>query len=132
MKKNNTYYMKQFIRFACVGGGATLIDFILYMLFALFIHITLAKLLSMLFASIYSYILNKSWTFNNRRQDNWRYIIKYVISQIANIVVNVTINSIVFFYTNSKINAFLIATCIAMIVNFLLQKLFVFKEREGA
>ncbi len=120
-------YKKEF-RFLIIGGISTTIDFIFYMLLSQKIDITLAKLISMILATTFSYIFNKNWTFSVKEKTHALLIVKYIGCQIINILCNTITNTIVYKLTNLKIISFILATCLAMIVNFLLQKTVVFKK----
>lgn len=118
------------IKFILVGGSSTLIDFIIYMILSKYINISLAKIISMSIASIYSFIINKNWTFTNNEKIDMVMIVKYIVTQILNITVNTCVNSLIFKISNIKVLAFVIATGVAMCVNFILQKVVVFKKEE--
>ena len=119
---------KKEIRFLVVGGSSTLIDFIIYMFLSSKISIHFSKLISMFIASIYSFLINKNWTFSHRKKISVILIVKYIIGQILNILVNTLTNSLIYSLSSSKIFAFIIATGIAMVFNFLFQNYIVFKE----
>ena len=55
-------------RFLVVGGSSTLLDFIIYMLLSTKLNITISKFISMTVSSIYSFLINKNWTFNNKNK----------------------------------------------------------------
>lgn len=115
------------IKFLFIGGISTIIDYIIYMLLSIKINLIIAKSCSMLCACIFSFFANKNWTFNNEEKINYKMIIAYVITQIINISVNTSVNYLMYNLTTSKTIAFVIATFIAMIVNYLLQNYVVFK-----
>lgn len=117
-------------RFLIIGGSSTIIDFIIYYILSCCIDISISKCISMLCASIYSYFLNKYWTFVNDDKRPLLTIIKYYITFAVNMVINISVNSFIFYHTQSKIIAFIIATGIAMIINYLLQKNWVFKKNN--
>ena len=85
-------------------------------------------MISMGIASIYSFFLNKNWTFENGEKINKTMIIKYIGAQLLNIFVNTSINTIIYTLTNNKLVSFVIATATAMIVNYFSQKIIVFKK----
>ena len=120
-----------FYRFLLIGGSATIFDFIIYMILSNHLDITISKVLSTSLASIYSFILNKKWTFVDESKLSSSQVAKYVVVQIINIFVNTTINTIVFHLTHYKILSFIVATGISMMVNYLLQRFFVFQEKKG-
>ena len=121
---------KKFIRFLVIGGCSTLIDFIIYYFLSNRINVVIAKALSMIIASIFSFIMNKTWTFSNKSQNSLSMVIRFYIVLIINIACNTSINYIVLRFTNNKYISFVVATAIAMLVNYILQKLFVF-DRDG-
>ncbi len=118
----------KFIKFIFVGGSSTLLDFFIYLLLSNFIAISLAKCFSMIASCTYSFFFNKSWTFNDKQKVNTKQIISYIIVQVINIIINVSINQIGYVITNNKLLAYIVATGISMIVNYLLQKNIIFKE----
>lgn len=117
-------------RFLVVGGSSTLLDFIIYMLLSTKLNITISKFISMTVSSIYSFLINKNWTFNNKNKITFILTFKYILCVFINIFVNTTSNTLIFNLTNSKIISFLFATGIAMIVNYTIQKKIVFKEDQ--
>lgn len=121
---------KHIFKFLVVGGTSTLLDYIVYLLLLNFIHIAIAKTISMLCAIILSYFLNKIWTFEYKNNTDLTLVIKYVLTQAVNISINVSCNYLVFTLYPNKHIAFIIATIVATIVNFLLQKYFVFNKRR--
>ena len=118
---------KSEFRFLIVGGLSTLIDFIIYMLLSNYIDISVSKCCSMIIASIFAYVCNKNWTFSDSESTNAKKIFKYIISQLINITVNTTINTVMYNLTKIKVLAFVVATGVAMIINYLLQKTIVFR-----
>ena len=117
-------------RFLVVGGSSTLLDFIIYMLLSTKLNITISKFISMTVSSIYSFLINKNWTFNNKNKITFILTFKYILCVFINIFVHTTSNTLIFNLTNNKIISFLFATGIAMIVNYTIQKKIVFKEDQ--
>ncbi|CAI3603119.1 GtrA family protein [Clostridium neonatale] len=124
---NYVYKYKKELRFVCVGMLSTSIDFIIYILLSKNLDIIISKLISTVLACVISLIINKNWTFEYNNGINISLILKYSFSQIVNIVFNVTINTMIYRLTNMKSVAFILATGLAMFLNFTLQKVFVFK-----
>lgn len=124
IKNNNA------VRFLVVGGISTLLDFTIYMLLSLKINLIIAKSCSMLCACIFSFFVNKNWTFNNEEKINYKMIIAYIITQIINIGVNTSVNYLMYNFSKLKTISFVIATFMAMIVNYLLQNFVVFKGEK--
>ncbi len=122
-----------FFRFLLVGGTTTAIDFVIYTVLGRQLPPVPAKLLSMLCSTLFAFFVNKNWTFRNKEQGLLVSLGKYYLAQAANIAANVTVNAVLLHITGRRILAFVGATGIAMCVNYLLQRLFVFrkKAKEG-
>lgn len=116
------------IRFIIVGGGCTIVDFVVYMFFSSYISIAISKSISMMLSSILSYIINKRWTFNDDKKTDVAHILRYYLVFICNVVTNITINSVMYSFTKQKIIAFVVATGSATVINYCLQKTIVFKK----
>ncbi len=119
---------KSQVRFLVVGGSSTLLDFIIYMMLSTKLNITISKFISMTISSIYSFLINKNWTFNNKNKITFILTFKYILCVFINIFVNTTSNTLIFNLSKNKIVSFIFATGIAMIVNYTIQKKIVFKE----
>jgi len=128
MKIINKY--KKEIKFLITGGSSTLLDYVIYMLLSNSINISVSKVISMSIASIYSYFINKKWTFTNKEKVSLWQVSKFVICQVINIAVNTTTNYLIYNLCGNRTIAFIIATGVAMVVNFLIQNYFVFKNKE--
>lgn len=123
--------LKKIIKFLFTGGVATAIDFVIYFVVSQWINVTLAKTISMCLSCTYSYCINKAWTFRVKEKTNKAYVMKYVFSQVVNIVVNVVSNTIIYNMTEKKFIAYILATGIAMVCNYILQRFFVFRKGEA-
>lgn len=118
---------KSQVRFLVVGGSSTLLDFIIYMLLSTKLNITISKFFSMMISSIYAFLINKNWTFNDKNKTTFILAFKYVLCVCINIFVNTTSNTLLFNITRNKIISFVIATSIAMVLNYTIQKRIVFR-----
>lgn len=119
---------KSIYRFLFVGGISTVIDFVIYIVIRLYIGTSVGKLLSMICANLFSYFMNKKWTFSSKQSTSLRLVGLYLLSQGINIGTNVLTNAYMFHLTNKVVFSFVVATGVAMTVNFLCQKLFVFNK----
>lgn len=122
--------LHRILRFLLVGGSSTLLDYGIYGLLSMTINFNLAKLLSMVCSCVYSFFLNKSFTFQDKGKISPRHVIRYFISQLINIGINVAVNALVYGWTGKKLLGMLFATGSAMTVNFLLQRFMVFSVQE--
>lgn len=128
MKKK--FWDKSVIKFLAVGGCCTFIDYSIYMMIVDKIGALGGKGISMGCSMIINYLLNKYWSFDAKKTKKGKEITRYILSQVANITVNMSINFIVLSVIGQKTIAFLCATGVAMIVNYLLQRFWVFKKFE--
>lgn len=125
MKKNKLEY--QILVFLLIGGLATTIDFVIYNYLFSFFSINASKLISMLSSSLFSYFMNKIFTFNKGKNYNQKYLIKFYVIFLLNLLTNVFVNYYVYKLTSVKLLAFILATLFGMTVNFIGQKFYVFK-----
>ena len=116
-------------KFLVVGATCTLIDFVIYMVIVDYIGPVFGKGISMGCSMVVNYFLNKYWSFAAKKTKKGRELVRYIIAQACNISVNVGINALVLRLTGVKVIAFIFATGIAMVVNYLLQRFWVFKEK---
>lgn len=114
-------------RFLVVGGCSTLLDFVLYRgLLELDLGTVPAKTCSMLVSMLLSFLLNRGWSFRKVNRHHETQILRYVVCQAANLCVNVSVNYCLVTLTHNIYIGYVLATGIAMIVNFLLQRFWVF------
>ena len=119
---------KQLLRFIVVGGLSTIIDYGIYMLLSQYFLIELSKGISMMAASVFSYGVNKRFTFKNYEHTTSKYIVRFYVVFLANLIINMTVNTVVYRVTHLKTLAFIFATCAGMTVNYMGQKFFVFRK----
>lgn len=118
-------------RFLLVGCASTAIDFSIYMFLGFFLPVHISKLFSMCVSCLFSFVVNKMWTFLDNSKTDINQVVKYALVQCVNIATNVGSNSYLYSTLNApKVVAFAVATCVAMVVNFMLQKLIVFHKRS--
>ena len=122
---------KTIAKFLVVGGSSTLLDYVIYWILSMVINFNLAKTLSMFCSCVYSFFLNKMFTFQDKRKISGGHVLRYVVSQAVNIGINVSMNALVYQTTGRKLLGMVSATACAMIVNFLLQRFFVFQSTEA-
>lgn len=126
----NKLLQNDIFKFIVVGGISTTLDFLIYMVLSNYIYLSVAKTISIIIASIFSYLGNKFWTFEDSQKTSIKKMSKYCLVIVANITTNVYVNHSVYILLNNKIIAFILATIVATIVNYCLQKRFVFKKQR--
>lgn len=117
-------------RFVIVGGCSTMIDFFVYMLVSVKLDINVAKGISMICSSVFSYIANKNYTFSNKEKTNAIYLVKFYLVFGANFIVNLGTNRLVYSVTENKVIAFIFATICGMTVNYIGQRFVVFYKKN--
>ena len=123
---------KELLKYIFVGLSTVLIDFLIYKLLIKFIVIYLAKTISFLSGTFFSYQLNRTWTFKSGKKTLSQFI-KYLIIHSTSLVLNVFINSLILntFSKNYFLSyevSFLIATLTSATYNFLFIKIFIFNN----
>ena len=126
---------KELLKYIFVGLSTVLIDFLIYKFLIKFIVIYLAKTISFLSGTFFSYQLNRTWTFKSREKTLSQFI-KYLIIHITSLVLNVFINSLLLntFSKNYFLSyevSFLIATLTSATYNFLFIKIFIFNNTRN-
>lgn len=94
-----------------------------------FIDINISKVISMVIASTFAFFAHKNYTFKSKDDATVKTVSLFIICQIINIVANTGTNALCFNLTNHKVFSFVIATGVAMTVNFLIQNFFVFPKK---
>ena len=126
---------EELLKYIFVGLSTVLIDFLIYKFLIKFIVIYLAKTISFLSGTFFSYQLNRTWTFKSGKKTLSQFI-KYLIIHITSLVLNVFINSLLLntFSKNYFLSyevSFLIATLTSAIYNFLFIKNFIFNNTRN-
>lgn len=126
---NNKIKKKELLRFLVGGGSAVVTDYIVYrvLMFA-GLDMSVSKAISYVCGAVVGFIINKLWTFESKgfsKMEIVRYIILYAISACA----NAGVNKLVMLIVNIQILAFLCATGVSTVLNFLGQKFFVFVKK---
>jgi putative flippase GtrA len=122
--------LKKFFKFGVTGIINTAVDFAVFSLCLeiLKFNIKLAQPIGQAVAIISSYIINKNWTFNKRKNYNAKEILKFLLVNGCSISINIL--GVYIFYDIVGINEYLCKIPIAfvtVIINYFGNKLFVFR-----
>ena len=124
---------KELKRFIISGLTTVIIDFIAYVIFInLGINLTLSKAISFLIGTLYSYFINKNWTF--KAIGGLKIFMKFLFIYFFSLNINFSVNRLIVNNFDNKnlfilIFAFLVSTMMSAIFNFLCLKNYVFQKR---
>ena len=127
MKNLNSINKQEILKFLVGGGTAVVVDFLTYKIFMIIgIERTIAKTLSFICGSIVGFIINKYWTFKSPKFQI-KEILKYTVLYILTAFINSQVNTYTLVLLGREIFAFLCATGVSTILNFLGQKFLIFR-----
>ena len=119
---------KEFIKFGIVGVSNTIITFIVYnILLKLGVYYLAANIIGYICGMINGFIWSKNWVFKVDRESKM-YFIKFALVNLLSLAVStyllmVLVNS----FSINRTIAQLITTCITVLINYLLNKVWTFK-----
>lgn len=123
------FQTKELLRFLVAGSCSVITDALVYwFLGEVGWNVSVAKLISFISGSIVGFVINKLWTFESKGQLHTE-MLKYVLLYTTTIVLNVWSNHLVLDLTGLWWFAFLFATGLSTVCNFLGMKFFVFHKR---
>ena len=124
--------IKHISRFTLVGVANTAIDFLMFSLFsgALGVNYLVSQIMGYGCVVTNSFILNRSWTFENRDSDKKTFyeLLQFCVVNLVSLCI--TLIAMNLFVKNLNINLYvskILVTLLAQITNFLGYKLWVFK-----
>lgn len=123
----NKFDLKELLKFCVGGGSAVIVDFLVYILLKLYMPVSAAKAISFVAGAAVGFVINKLWTFESKTflpSEILKYVLLYAISATANTLVNKG----VLMAADITALAFLCATGVSTVLNFLGQKFFVFAK----
>ena len=120
---------RQLLSFYSIGILNTLIDFTLYNLFNYIFNLNpnISKLISSIGATINSFILNRSLTFNSKSK-NIIVVLKFIILYFITIFINYESHKFLYEHYHNYI-PFIGSTILSSLFNFLGQKFLVFNSK---
>jgi len=117
---------KELKRFLVAGISAVGTDLATYYLLLNLLDTDIAKATSFLLGTIVAFIINKYWTFE-KHERSYTEIVKFGVLYSFTLGANVITNKIVLDIFSITLIAFLIATGVSTVLNFIGQKWWVFK-----
>lgn len=124
---------REMMIFSVVGSLTVLLDFTIYHALAQHLfNVDLAKIIGFITGTLFSYVANRFWTFGRKQQRSgslWRFILLYIITCMTNTLINASALSLLPHTSITIMLAFLLATAVSALLNFLGMKKFVFNHR---
>lgn len=123
--------INKFIKFGLVGVLNTLINWIIFaVLNFVGVYYIVANVIAYAIATANSYIWNSKWVFKYNGKDKKETTIKFVILNLIGLALN---TAILYFLVDillfNKLIGLVITTVIVMIINYIVNKIWVFKEK---
>jgi putative flippase GtrA len=117
---------KELKRFLVAGFGAVSTDLATYYILLNFLNTDIAKGISFLLGTIVAFVINKYWTFE-KTEKSYQQIVQFSVLYTLTLGVNVVINKFILDIFGTTLLAFLIATGVSTVLNFIGQKWWVFR-----
>lgn len=117
---------KELKRFIVAGISAVSTDLITYYILLNFLPHSVSKTISFLLGTVVAFVINKYWTFEKHTK-SYTEVAKFGFLYLVTLGANVFANAVVLKYFSLVFLAFLVATGVSTILNFLGQKFWVFK-----
>lgn len=126
---SQSQFNAEVLRFMVAGITAVTTDFLSYYLLSHYINISFAKGVSFIWGSIVAYFINKFWTFDAAK-NHWHDMFKFTVLYTCTLGANVFSNKLVLFcFSDLWLLAFLFATGVSTVLNFIGMKFWVFHQR---
>ena len=123
------------VRFGAVGSLSTLVDLLAYSICLVILPgaFLVSKAFGFISGTLVGFVLNKQWTFGHMGTSA-KTLPKYLLLYAATLILNLLSNQLIlsFFGTTIEVKAgaFLFATAVSAITNFLVMKRFIFRGQE--
>jgi putative flippase GtrA len=121
-----TKIKKELKRFLVAGLSAVGIDLITYYILLNFLSHDIAKTFSFLLGTVVAFVVNKYWTFE-KHETSYKEMLQFGVLYSFTLGANVMTNKMILEYTSLVILAFVVATGVSTVLNFIGQKWWVFK-----
>lgn len=120
----------RFIKFAMVGVINTLVNWIIFFILnALGMYYILANIIAYILGTVNSYLWNTLWVFKYKDKASTETTIKFIILNLIGLGLNTGILYVLVDLCNlNKFIGLVITTAIVMIINYIVNKLWVFSK----
>lgn len=114
------------------GVLTTLVNIISFYIFNNLLNIDylIANIISWFLSIIFAYITNKNYVFKNHKENNFKTFILFISSRLTTLLLDMLFMILLIEKIQiSEINSKIIVQIMVVIINYLLSKLIVFKDR---
>lgn len=127
------HLLRQFTKFALVGGMNTAVDFGIYLGLTRFVpywsqHQIMAAIVSVSIATLNSYVWNKQWTFKNRSSRHVSIFGRFIIVTALGLAIHSLMFSALLYFNVHDVLAKVCAIGVVMAWNFAAYKLWAFAK----
>jgi putative flippase GtrA len=126
-KKIDKPFIKELSRFLLTGGSAVMTDFVGYYLLQYLMDLNIAKGCSFILGSVVAYVLNNYWTFKVSSINHVN-VSQFVFLYAFSLCCNIYLNNLVLTLFESVLLAFMVATSVSTVINYIGQKFWIFKK----
>lgn len=120
----------RFIKFGMVGVLNTLVNWSIFFILETYgVYYILANIIAYSLSTIHSYLWNTLWVFKYKDKASTDTTFKFIVLNIIGLCLNTGILYVlVDFFNLNKLFALIITTAIVMIINYAVNKVWVFKK----
>jgi putative flippase GtrA len=135
-KKISELYENSLLRFLFVGALGTIVNIIIFYIFADYLNINanISSISAFLVAVTHNYLLNHIWSFKKyvNFKVNWKSYIKYVSVNIFGLIVNLIVLNVILIQFNptTKVAAQFFGVLAGTSFNFILSRFYVFNKKS--
>lgn len=121
----------KFIKFGLVGVLNTLINWIIFaVLNFVGVYYIIANVIAYVIATINSYTWNSRWVFKYNGKDQKETTTKFIVLNLVGLALNtIILYLLVDLIGLNKLISLVITTVIVMVINYIVNKIWVFKEK---
>ena len=122
--------LTRFLRFCCVGIANVVVDFAVYYMAAFLISIYPARVLAWTVACLFSYFVNRNWTFHAKVQ-GFLPIVRFGVVNLASLALGLLLLWIFSWLGASKVLAYMYTLPFTTLTNYLGYSLWSFQHTEA-
>lgn len=125
--------LREISAYLIFGVLTTLVNIISFYIFNNLLNIDylIANIISWFLSIIFAYITNRNYVFKNHKKDNFKTFILFISSRLTTLLLDMLFMILLIEKIQiSEINSKIIVQIIVIVINYLLSKLLVFKDKD--